>query len=201
MTMLTSTPETFNIVKKVYGMYPFGVHTTSIYGKSIQYDRIREWDYLGNTLGHGSIHFSGIRIQSIVSFFQKRYPHKFNFCRLGMNYIMYIQKCLGLSKAKVSFYYHGVPRGIYAFKAINDISKAPEWIEGNYREIIEKKYEHENGSYYHFDTCENKFDFWKHRWFPQRYEKYHDQVKKDSINRYFPDYIQNRKRQVSLEDL
>lgn len=198
LTMMMATPEIFNSYNRIWKVYPFGIHTTSIYGKSIQYDRIREWKFLGYTKGYGSIHYSGINIQKITRWLSRYFNLPLPESEIGKSNIQLISRVLGFENLKPPLWYHGIKRGIYGFRLIDDINKLESWILGEYRNIINKKYVYKDISYYHFDNQFNKFLFWKKRWFERRYQKYKKILNNVDYNYYIPDYINVKYKQTYL---
>jgi hypothetical protein len=191
IAQLTLTDEIINHYKKKYNITPFGIHTTSIYGKSIQYDRIYEFDFVGLTKGHGVVHYSGLNTQSVISKYLGRYfditiPRN----QIGKSVIGLIQKAIGLNKAKVNMGYHGMCRGIYCFRVLGDRQRLLDWVRGDYREFERKVYrypERRDLQYHHLDVQHTKAEFWKERWFKKRWEKYGHEVKDYKIDYYIYD--------------
>lgn len=94
-----------------YGDEMLGVTTTSVYGRSSQYNRV--WKHLGYTQGHGHEHISDEEYESMTDFLKERdaMPDR----RGRMDTIQQYRKVSG-DKSVTTF--HGRQRGIYYHPAL-----------------------------------------------------------------------------------
>jgi len=160
--------------QKVYDSPIYGITTTSLYGKSIQYDRLNDpttnlanWNYLGLTEGFQStIHLSSSTRRYIDELFNDlnlSLPHK----KITQTFVIThklgkVSRFLGLT-VKDILSPGGNKRGVYFCWLINNnqILKSLENCEPNY---IDRS----------FDDI---MDYWKKRWFKRRWKKYHSRSK------------------------
>lgn len=184
MTQMIASDEIINFWEDEYDYKPWGLHTTSIYGKSTQYDRLYEWDHAGETKGYGAVHYSGISIHKAARYIE-RYMPDFNHpgtTSADVRLLSEIGKNLDLD---VELAYHGMPRGIYACKVMKDFN-LEDWYHGNL-EINREVHEYPNDKsikHRHIAPVREKFEFWQDRWFERRWDKYKDDLDDYSIDFY-----------------
>lgn len=115
LVMTVFTKDVMEYFKKIRGYYYAGVTTFGLYGKSIQYDRLKEIKYIGETKGSGTSEFSISLYEKIRDFVKEFYPieyfersnmssSKMRILQFGLNVLGYDQKEL---------LNHGIKRGIY----------------------------------------------------------------------------------------
>ena len=109
VAMLMFSEEVYNYYKSKYNEELVGLITLSLYGKSIQYDRLKELKLIGYTEGYSSCHIpKGLYDISLKYILQnnlkcKKYKSK-------LHKINYLLKHLKLNKDIMK---HGICRGIY----------------------------------------------------------------------------------------
>lgn len=137
------------------------IFTTSLYGKSAQYDRIKYKENLlyipiGETKGFGTLHLSTETLNAMLGFLRgknKIVDHTFG---AGPSWSMRVIRAAGDFIGFDSDYLlnHSFKRGIYAVP-----------LASNFREFL--KGEHKRPKYYKY-TLDELVSFWKTRWFNQR---------------------------------
>jgi hypothetical protein len=76
ITMLMFSKEVYDYFYKKYNDELVCIITFSLYGKSIQYDRIKELTYIGLTKGEGVSHIPRWLSNCILEYMKKTYPNK-----------------------------------------------------------------------------------------------------------------------------
>ena len=162
LAMLASTEQVASDYEKMYGTPLAGLMTTSIYGKSIQYDRLRDWKYLGLSQGFGTMHFDKFDIGRIHKYiFPEEHGHFSRHCVSRASRVLH---AMGLSHSEMlPLRKHGMPRGIYFQEFFDDT-----------REILQGK--KELGSRRREISIDEQYNYWKERWFERRFEKYQNQI-------------------------
>jgi hypothetical protein len=108
VTMLMFSKEVFDYVFKKYNDKLAMIITFSLYGESIQYDRLKELSLIDLTNGEGISHIDGNLHDAIVKYMKQEYPDKHfksNMCRIA-----FLTNNLKIRELAVS----GKVRGIYA---------------------------------------------------------------------------------------
>ncbi len=114
LVALVFSREVLEKYKEKYGYYYAGVCTLSLYGKGIQYDRLKEIKYIGETKGYGVSHIPFSIMEKIIEFVKKYNPDKYEYythrflnkMRL-MRYFVSEYDCLK------EYVFHQNKRGIY----------------------------------------------------------------------------------------
>ena len=138
-----------------------GIFTTSLYGKSSQYNRLKfQGDLLykpiGHTKGYGTLHLSEETIQEMVKFLKSKdinVNHRFGD---GPSWVMRIIRTAGdmLGFDSDFLLRHSFKRGIYFVP-----------LAKNYHEVLNGKIK--RPKYYNF-TKKELVNHWKERWFENR---------------------------------
>ncbi|HPQ09628.1 MAG TPA: DUF4338 domain-containing protein [Bacteroidia bacterium] len=138
-----------------------GIFTTSLYGKSSQYNRLKYKDillyqHIGYTKGYGTLHLSKETIQEMVRFLKSKnieVNHRFGD---GPNWVMRVIAKVGeLVGFDADFLLnHSFKRSIYFVP-----------LAKNYKEFLNS--ETKTPKYYNF-TKRELVDYWKERWFLNR---------------------------------
>lgn len=195
ITMLIATDEMMVAWKDKYERRPWGFHTTSMYGKSIQYDRLYDWDLAGMTKGHGSVHYSGVNMDRVIDYLdqfsyidRKRTDISKGGSQVGLARIREVARVFfgGELKEDKALHYHGISRGIYCAGVFENLNLW-DWYNQEGLKIdrtVHKYPNDESISHKQIDSVQNKFDFWKDRWFKRRYAKHSDKIDDCSIEDY-----------------
>jgi hypothetical protein len=149
--------EVLDYFYKNRGYYYAGVTTFGLYGKSIQYDRLKEIKYIGNTKGTGTSCFPDYLYNKIFTFVKKYYPNehlrrslmsssKMRILQFGLNQLDYNHK---------EILNHGHLRGIYFGYTSNE---SKDFLNG-----IKNSFQLNN-----IKTFNETVNEWKTRWANQR---------------------------------
>jgi hypothetical protein len=150
--------EVLDYFYNIRGYYYAGVTTFGLYGKSIQYDRLKEIKYIGETKGNGTCDFPIDLYEKVIYFVKKYYPEeyckrslmsssKMRLLQFGLNQLDYNYK---------EMLNHGKLRGIY-FGYTSSFSK--DFLNGN-----KNTFEINNN----IKSFKETFKEWKERWAIQR---------------------------------
>lgn len=151
LVKLVFSEEMQKIFINKYGHNLIGITTTGLYGKSIQYDRLREIKFIGFTKGYSVYKFSTEFIQKCKKLLHEKY--KINIMSYNkLHVISSILQKLDLSKE----YMLDNPKGIY-FGFV--YQNAKDFLNGNTTTFIESK----------LPTVNEIFNEWLNRWCIQRY--------------------------------
>lgn len=152
--MLSFSQEIHKLYTTKYSHQVALVVTTSIHGKSIQYDRLREMKLIGYTKGFGTGHINISTYEKIKSFLKQNYPQFDINHESKWQVLKFACDKLKLDTEKIFF--HGQKRGIYA-----------GWTSDKGKEFLLKQSNE--------DLVQNKLKsvndvviFWKNRWAKQR---------------------------------
>lgn len=114
LAQLAFSRQVFDIYYKKYNIPLIGLTTTSINGKSIQYDRLDCLDYIGLTKGYGNTHIPLELFDEAMEYLKQEYPKEYKNLEKSSSSkrdkINLLISKLNLNPA-VSF--HGEQRGIY----------------------------------------------------------------------------------------
>lgn len=105
--------EVQNEIKSRYGFYSLGFTTFSIYGRSVQYERIKEYKYLGLTKGSFFIIPEELYLEIkeyMKDFYSDYYNDVKTNSRAKQKIIMTMIELCGF---KIKDFYHKIQRGIY----------------------------------------------------------------------------------------
>ena len=178
ITKLMFSQEVYNYVLQKYGDKLAGLSTLSLYGKSIQYDRLKELKFLGLTIGHGSSHIDDTKLLKIIS----KYMDQNDICK-GKKFRSRMQriKCLCNHLGIRDMTFHGTQRGVYfgylGRKGKDFLnSKTDEFVPDNIKPVKEI------------------FEDWKKRWAEKRFNNLITQKNNNKlmINYSFQNYTNNK---------
>jgi len=113
LTALAFSKEVYDYYYKKYNTKLCAIITTSIYGKSVQYDRLPFIKFIGMTKGYGDMHIPNFIYNKCIEYCKKYKLDllKFNNVSSGkLKKIQYILNEIGLDK---TYLVHGQSRGIY----------------------------------------------------------------------------------------
>lgn len=146
LATLAFSREVFDYYKRQYGDELLGIVTTSINGKSIQYDRLKQLKLIGYTKGFGTVYFPNElydlcqKYNDIYKFYTRRGRiDRFDFLKC-------LLKHLGLPESILK---HGKCRGIYFGYLF--VNKLEGGVDSNNLKTVSQLYEE-----------------WKGRWCEQR---------------------------------
>jgi hypothetical protein len=160
LVMTVFSKEVLDYFHKIRGYYYAGVSTFGLYGKSVQYDRLKELKYIGETKGTGTCDIPINIYENIRDFVKKHYHNEYLKCsnmssskmrilQFGLNSLDYNQK---------EILFHGKKRGIYFGYTSSDSKK---FLNGEIDTF-------ELGNI--IKPFNEIFSFWKNRWALQRYK-------------------------------
>ncbi len=113
---------------KKYNNYYACVVTLSLYGKSIQYDRLKEIKHIGFTKGYGTSHISDNIYSKIVSFMKEYHNDEYKYLMGGSSCKMrLVSRCSQILGLDDNIIYHGLKRGIYVGFTSN---KSRDFLQG-----------------------------------------------------------------------
>jgi hypothetical protein len=172
-----------------FGYYYVAVSTTSLFGKSIQYDRLKELKLIGYTKGYGISQIPDYLYEEMINFMKKYYVEDYKKITNSnkMRKINFISRLFGY---KEDLIFHGNKRGIY-FGYINNLSK--DFLNGNINEF----------NITNIRTVNEIIEWWKIRWAKKRWENLYSNNKikltyelknmniKERFNEYIKQYIYN----------
>lgn len=151
--------EVLDYFYSIRGYYYAGVSTFGLYGKSIQYDRLKEIKYLGLTKGNGTCEIPVILYEEISDFVKKHYKEEYkrrsNMSSSKLRILQFGLRQLGYNQTEILT--HGKKRGVY-FGYTNSTSK--DFLNGN-------KNTFELGT--SIKPFNEIISWWKTRWANQRY--------------------------------
>ena len=154
LVMTVFSKEVLEYFKLRRGYYYYGVSTFGLYGKSVQYERLKEIKYIGETKGHGTCEIPIFLYENIRDFVKEYYPEEYLYrSKMSSSKMRILQ--FGLNRLNLNFkdiLLHGMKRGIYFGYIDNEKSK--DFFTGK----IDK-----------FDLINIKsfneiFNDWKNRW-------------------------------------
>jgi len=153
LAMLAFSIELHEFYKKRYSNSLALITTTSIHGKSVQYDRLKQLKFIGYTKGYGTSHIPASFIVKSREFLKKNYPES----RIQNQSNWHLLKILGqkLNIDSSQLFYHGKQRGIYC-----------GWTGTNANEFLLKK--RTNFTADKLQSVHEITAFWMQRWARQR---------------------------------
>ncbi|UJR08360.1 hypothetical protein I4U23_012631 [Adineta vaga] len=153
LAMLAFSTELHDFYQKRYG-YPIGlVTTTSIHGKSIQYDRLKQLKFIGCTKGFGISHIPTSFIDRGKIYLKQNYPESLHRKQANWQILKILVEKLKIDSTEVFF--HGNQRGIYC-----------GWTGTNANEFLLKRMM--NFTQDKLQSVDQCGQFWKERWAKQR---------------------------------
>ena len=161
LAMLVFSKEVMTDYYNKYGHYYAVVCTLSLYGKSIQYERLKEIKYIGNTKGYGSQYISKELYEKMRNYLKKYHSYYLekldNMSSSKMRTLQYVNNILDLNQGDLIN--HGHSRGIYC-GFVNNRSK-------DFLQCKTDKYELDINS---LRNIEDIVAHWKDRWAIMRFE-------------------------------
>lgn len=124
LVMTVFSKEVMEYFKERRGYYYYGVSTFGLYGKSIQYDRLNEIKYIGETKGNGTCEIPIDLYDNIRNYVKEYYPEEYLYRSKMTSSKMRILQ-FGLNRLDLNFrdiLLHGKKRGVY-FGYIDNKSK------------------------------------------------------------------------------
>lgn len=153
LAMLMFSNEVFDYIKKRYGHKIYGLTTFSLYGKSIQYDRLKEIKLIGYTKGYGTVQFPTNLYHVCLKYMdQKGYNYKKYNSR--MHKISFLMGKLNMNRELLR---HNQVRGVFIGYYGKD---SPLYLRG------EKK---DNFNPDLLKSVDVIGKYWKDRWGKQRF--------------------------------
>lgn len=150
--------EVLDYFYNIRGYYYAGVTTFGLYGKSIQYDRLKEIKYIGETKGNGTCDFPIDLYEKVIYFIKEYYPEE------------YLRRAL-MSSSKMRLLQFGLNQLDYDYKEVLNHGKL-RGIYFGYTSTNSKDFL--NGNKNIFELNDNIKSFtevvkdWKERWGYQR---------------------------------
>ncbi len=163
------------------GHYYTCVITTSLYGKSIQYDRLPFIKLIGYTKGYGVKQFPIYLDEKITDFYNKYIKKDNQYFRKLIKYNK-VFSLIGYNSKNIL--YHGEKRGVY----LGYVSKQSKDFLNDKIETFELE---------NIKPLYNIVEWWKERWAKKRYERLHKEGKLKIIYemKYFTN-IDNKKEKL-----
>lgn len=153
LTMIAFSKEIHRYIKKKYNKKIAGIVTLSLYGKSIQYDRLKELKLIGYTKGYGTIQIPDIIYELLL-----KYCHEQNIeIKKKKNKLYSITTIFNKLNLHCGLLNHNIERGIY-FGYVG--TGAKEFLCGK-----QNSFKKEN-----IKPLKEIFSFWKERWAIHRFE-------------------------------
>ncbi|CAF1000737.1 unnamed protein product [Rotaria sordida] len=153
LAMLAFSLELHQMYEMKYSNTLALITTTSIHGKSIQYDRLKQLKFIGYTKGYGTSHIPVSFMDKVYRYLEENYP-KFNIKKQSKwQSLRFLVQQLHIDSNQLFF--HGDQRGIYC-----------GWTGSNAKEFLLKK--NTNFDRDKLQSVETITQFWKERWAKQR---------------------------------
>ena len=150
--------EVLDYFYNIRGYYYAGVTTFGLYGKSIQYDRLKEIKYIGETKGNGTCDFPIDLYEKVSYFVKKYYPEE--YCRRSL-----------MSSSKMRILQFGLNQLDYNYKEVLNHGKF-RGIYFGYTSINSKDFLNGNTNIFELNDKIKSFkevvNDWKKRWAKQR---------------------------------
>ncbi|CAF0778326.1 unnamed protein product [Didymodactylos carnosus] len=153
LAMLAFSIELHEMYQKRYSNPLVLITTTSIHGKSVQYDRLKQLKFIGYTKGFGTSHISPSFMAKVEEYLEKNYREFFVRKRSKWQSLMFLAQKLNIDSSQL--FYHGEQRGIYC-----------GWTGTNANEFLLKK--RMTFTKDKLQSVESISSFWKQRWAEQR---------------------------------
>ena len=157
LASLVFSKEVLNYYKKKYDDNLLGITTTSLYGKSIQYDRLKNLKYLGYTKGYSSYKVPSEVTKLCNDFLKKEYNYNYD---LKKKFII-LQKTFDILNLPKEDILSDNPKGIYFGFTYTESKKL---LKSNNNENNDFKLNENN-----IKSAKEIFDWWIERWATQRY--------------------------------
>ena len=160
LAMSIFSKEVLEYFYNIRGHYYAGVSTFGLYGKSVQYDRLKEIKYIGETNGNGTCDIPIFLYEQIRDFVKEHYPNEYlrrsNMSSPKMRILQFGLTMLDFDQKEVLF--HGKKRGIY-FGYTSSQSK--DFFNGK-TNTFELNH--------NIKSFNEIIEFWKNRWSKKRFE-------------------------------
>ncbi|CAF3991126.1 unnamed protein product, partial [Adineta steineri] len=129
------------------------ITTTSIHGKSIQYDRLKQLKFIGYTKGFGTSHISASFMDKVREYLKVNNPEVLTRKQSKWQLLKFVAQKLNIDSSQL--FYHGDQRGIYyGWTGTN----ANEFLLKTKMNFVQDK----------LQSVESTASFWKQRWAKQR---------------------------------
>jgi hypothetical protein len=160
LVMSIFSKEVLEYFYNIRGYYYAGVSTFGLYGKSVQYDRLKEIKYIGETNGNGTCDIPIFLYEQIRDFVKEYYPNEYlkrsNMSSSKMRILQFGLTMLDFNQREVLF--HGKKRGIY-FGYTS--SQSNDFFNGK-TDTFELNH--------NIKSFNETIEFWKNRWSKKRFE-------------------------------
>jgi hypothetical protein len=157
LVMTVFSKEVMDYFYKKRGYYYAGVTTFGLYGKSIQYDRLKEIKFIGETTGNGTCDIPGNIYENIRDFYKKYFFNEYYKCsKMSSSKMRILQYGLRILGYDNNVLHHGKKRGIY-FGYTSNQSK--DFLNGKTNEFKISN---------NILPFNNIIENWKNRWAKQR---------------------------------
>lgn len=114
LVALVFSKEVIEKYKEKYGYYYAGVCTLSLYGKGIQYDRLKEIKYVGETKGFGASHIPFSIMNRIIQYVKDYEPEKYEYySKKVLNKMRLLRYFVDKNDCLKEYVFHENKRGIY----------------------------------------------------------------------------------------
>ena len=153
LAMLAFSNEIHQFYKTRYAYSLALITTTSIHGKSVQYDRLKQLKFIGYTQGFGTSHIPASFIAKGREFLKVNYPETLIHKQSNWHLLKVLGQKLNVDGTQL--FYHGNQRGIYC-----------GWTGTNANEFLLKK--RTNFTIDKLQTVDEITTFWMQRWARQR---------------------------------
>lgn len=151
LIMLVFSNEVNNYIYHKYNKKIAGIITLSLYGKSIQYDRVKELKFIGYSKGYGTV-----EIPDIIYEILTKYCNSNNIEYKSSNKFYSISNILRKLNISSNLVYHSIERGIYFGYTGTNANKFLVGINNNFKQD-------------YLNSLTNIYDYWKNRWANQRF--------------------------------
>ncbi|CAF0975627.1 unnamed protein product [Adineta steineri] len=153
LAMLAFSTELHQLYEKRYSKSLALITTTSIHGKSIQYDRLKQLKFIGYTKGFGTSHISASFMDKVREYLKVNNPEVLTRKQSKWQLLKFVAQKLNIDSSQL--FYHGDQRGIYyGWTGTN----ANEFLLKTKMNFVQDK----------LQSVESTASFWKQRWAKQR---------------------------------
>ena len=153
LAMLAFSIELHEFYEKRYSNSLALITTTSIHGKSIQYDRLKQLKFIGYTKGFGTSHIPSSFITKSREYLKSTNPESFLRKQSNWQILKLVGQNLNIQNSQL--FYHGQQRGIYC-----------GWTGTDANEYLLKR--RTNFTKDKLQSVNDIAAFWKQRWAKQR---------------------------------
>jgi hypothetical protein len=153
LTMLAFSIELHELYEKRYSNSLALITTTSIHGKSVQYDRLKQLKFIGYTKGFGTSHIPASFMDKGKVYLKANCPESLLRKQSNWQLLKLLVQKLNIDGSQL--FYHGQQRGIYC-----------GWTGTNANEFILKNIT--NFTKDKLESVDQCAAFWKQRWAQQR---------------------------------